>query len=83
QVLDVGHLRHVPHYAQPGTSLQALNSYAAAKKSRCRPAQGRRVKLDNKSRMPAKTPANQTAAREARRQSADASENASKSNGGA
>src|ERR1700761_7169520 len=34
QVLDVGHLRHVPHYAQPGSSLQALNSYAAAKKSR-------------------------------------------------
>src|ERR1700740_2388170 len=66
QVLDVGHLRHVPHYAQPGTSLQALNSYcllffAAAKKSRCRPAQGRRVKHANKSRMPAKTQANQTA----------------------
>src|SRR5690349_24910121 len=29
--------------------------FAAAKKSRCRPAQGRRVKLDNASRMPAKT----------------------------
>ncbi|WP_225034454.1 hypothetical protein, partial [Paraburkholderia sp. XV] len=27
---------------------------AAAKKSRCRPAQGRRLKRDNESRMPAK-----------------------------
>jgi hypothetical protein len=27
--------------------------FAAAKKSRCRPAQGRRLKLDNNSRMPA------------------------------
>ncbi|WP_219914760.1 hypothetical protein, partial [Paraburkholderia caribensis] len=27
--------------------------FAAAKKSRCRPAQGRRVKRDNASRMPA------------------------------
>src|SRR5689334_1281036 len=34
QLLDVGHLRHAPHYAHPGSSLQALNSYAAAKKSR-------------------------------------------------
>ncbi|WP_211705012.1 hypothetical protein, partial [Paraburkholderia domus] len=28
QVLDVRHLRHVLNYAQPGSSLQALNSYA-------------------------------------------------------
>ncbi|SDJ17116.1 hypothetical protein SAMN04487926_1361 [Paraburkholderia steynii] len=35
--------------------------FAAAKKSRCRPAQGRRVKQANASRMPAKTQANQTA----------------------
>src|ERR1700760_729865 len=61
QVLDVVHLRHVPHYAQPGTSLQALNSYAAAKKSRCRPAQGRRLKYEGIARMPAQTQANQTA----------------------
>jgi hypothetical protein len=32
QVLEIGHLRHVPHYALPGFSLQLLNSYAAAKK---------------------------------------------------
>ncbi|WP_310036454.1 hypothetical protein, partial [Paraburkholderia caribensis] len=31
--------------------------FAAAKKSRCRPAQGRRVKHANKSRMPAKVKA--------------------------
>ncbi|MGF6993516.1 hypothetical protein P3T25_001863 [Paraburkholderia sp. GAS32] len=31
QVLEIGHLRHVLHYAQPGGSLQALNSYAACK----------------------------------------------------
>ncbi|MCO4883227.1 hypothetical protein, partial [Paraburkholderia caribensis] len=31
--------------------------FAAAKKSRCRPAQGRRLKLDNASRMPAKAKA--------------------------
>src|ERR1700743_702252 len=60
QVLDVGHLRHVPHYAQPGSSLQALNSYAAAKKSRCRPAQGRRLKQANTTRMPAKKQKNPT-----------------------
>uniref|UniRef100_UPI00296AC67B hypothetical protein n=1 Tax=Paraburkholderia terrae TaxID=311230 RepID=UPI00296AC67B len=35
--------------------------FAAAKKSRCRPAQGRRVKHANKTRMPAKTHKNQTA----------------------
>src|SRR6185369_422823 len=35
--------------------------FAAAKKSRCRPAQGRRVKHANKTRMPAKPQANQTA----------------------
>src|SRR6478672_11978651 len=38
--------------------------FAAAKKSRCRPAQGRRLKHDNKTRMPAKKtskpPASQT-----------------------
>ncbi|MCO4882508.1 hypothetical protein, partial [Paraburkholderia caribensis] len=31
--------------------------FAAAKKSRCRPAQGRRVKRANESRMPAKAKA--------------------------
>jgi hypothetical protein len=35
--------------------------FAAAKKSRCRPAQGQRVKREGKTRMPAKTPANPTA----------------------
>jgi hypothetical protein len=30
--------------------------FAAAKKSRCRPAQGRRLKHEGKSRMPAKSP---------------------------
>ncbi|WP_208545850.1 hypothetical protein, partial [Paraburkholderia steynii] len=34
--------------------------FAAAKKSRCRPAQGRRLKHANKPRMPAKSPKNQT-----------------------
>jgi hypothetical protein len=27
QVFDVRHLRHVQHYAVPGSSLQLLNSY--------------------------------------------------------
>src|SRR6266704_4731094 len=35
--------------------------FAAAKKSRCRPAQGQRVKREGITRMPAKTPANPTA----------------------
>ncbi|MCO4883308.1 hypothetical protein, partial [Paraburkholderia caribensis] len=34
--------------------------FAAAKKSRCRPAQGQRLKRANESRMPAKTKPNQT-----------------------
>ncbi|MFP3559011.1 hypothetical protein SB861_51505, partial [Paraburkholderia sp. SIMBA_049] len=33
--------------------------FAAAKKSRCRPAQGRRLKHEGNTRMPAKTQANQ------------------------
>jgi hypothetical protein len=35
--------------------------FAAAKKSRCRPAQGRRLKHEGITRMPAKAQANQTA----------------------
>ncbi|MCO4883240.1 hypothetical protein, partial [Paraburkholderia caribensis] len=34
--------------------------FAAAKKSRCRPAQGRRLERANESRMPAQTLANQS-----------------------
>ncbi|WP_238554892.1 hypothetical protein, partial [Paraburkholderia hospita] len=34
--------------------------FAAAKKSRCRPAQGRRLKREGKARMPAQTRANHT-----------------------
>jgi hypothetical protein len=30
QVFDVRHLRHVQHYAVPGSGLQALNSYVSA-----------------------------------------------------
>jgi hypothetical protein len=40
QVLEIGHLRHVPHYALPGFSLQLLNSYAAAKKVSAAPHRG-------------------------------------------
>src|ERR1700758_778594 len=47
--------------------------FAAAKKSRCRPAQGRRVKREGKSRMPAKE---QTKPSAPRSQTANASENA-------
>ncbi|WP_216673387.1 hypothetical protein, partial [Paraburkholderia solitsugae] len=36
QVFDVRHLRHVQHYAVPGSGLQLLNSYAAAKKDKQR-----------------------------------------------
>src|SRR6185369_15086703 len=50
--------------------------FAAAKKSRCRPAQGRRLKQANKSRMPAKRRKHQTATHEAPSQTADASEKA-------
>jgi hypothetical protein len=53
--------------------------FAAAKKSRCRPAQGRRLKQANKSRMPAQRPKHQTAAPEARRHNADASQRPNKS----
>src|ERR1700747_1870313 len=35
--------------------------FAAAKKSRCRPAQGRRLKHESKARMPAQKPKYQTA----------------------
>ncbi|WP_208545781.1 hypothetical protein, partial [Paraburkholderia steynii] len=48
--------------------------FAAAKKSRCRPAQGRRVKHEGKARMPAQKPKHRTATPEARTQHADASE---------
>jgi len=54
--------------------------FAAAKKSRCRPAQGRRLKHEGKARMPAQTQANQTTTREARRHNADASEKQTKPN---
>src|SRR6266702_836411 len=52
------------HWALPDSSFRLwlpLNSYAAAKKSRCRPAQGRRLKHEGITRMPAQTQANQTA----------------------
>ncbi len=47
--------------------------FAAAKKSRCRPAQGRRLKREGKTRMPAKRPR-----MPAKRQNADASANQSR-----
>jgi hypothetical protein len=40
QVFDVRHLRHVQHYAVPGSGLQLLNSYAAAKKVSAAPHRG-------------------------------------------
>jgi len=54
--------------------------FAAAKRSRCRPAQGRRLKHDNKTRMPAKRSKHRTATLEARRHSADTSANPKKPN---
>jgi hypothetical protein len=54
--------------------------FAAAKKSRCRPAQGQRVKHEGITRMPAQRPKHQTATPEARRQYADASANAKQPN---
>ncbi|MCO4883217.1 hypothetical protein, partial [Paraburkholderia caribensis] len=47
--------------------------FAAAKKSRCRPAQGRRVKRANNSRMPAKAKAKR-GCQQKQKQIADASE---------
>ena len=52
--------------------------FAAAKKSRCRPAQGGRLKHANESRMPAQRPKDQTASPAPRRQPADATAKARK-----
>ncbi len=52
--------------------------FAAAKKSRCRPAQGQRVKHEDVTRTPAQRPECQTATLEARRQNADASTKANR-----
>ncbi|WP_217998151.1 hypothetical protein, partial [Paraburkholderia terrae] len=57
--------------------------FAAAKKSRCRPAQGRRMKHEGKTRMPAQRPKHRTATHEARKQNADASAKAKPPNGDA